>query len=132
MILIDTSVWIDFFDHPGSAQAIELKGLIEKDADICIADITLTEILQGIKDDEIFEEIEEYLAGFPIIRPSGIETYIKAANIYRSCRKKGKAISKTIDALIAAIAIENHLSLFHKDKDFDSISSSVGLRIYKS
>lgn len=131
MILVDTSVWIDFFDHPASIYAIELKDLIKKDTDICLSEIIFTEILQGIKDDKIFEEIKDYLINFPIFKARGLETYIQAADIYRLCRKKGKSISKTVDALIAVIAIENHLLLFHKDKDFDLISSYTGLKIYK-
>lgn len=130
MILVDTSVWIDFFNHPASIYAAKLKSLIEQDEDICILDIIFTEILQGIKDDGIFKELKEYLVQFPIIRASGIDTYVLAADIYRLCRKKGKAISKTVDAIIAAAAIENNIKVFSKDKDFSLIADCFGLKLF--
>lgn len=130
MILVDTSVWIDFFDHPDSVYAKELKGLIEKDDDLCLLDLNLTEILQGIRGEELFKQVKEYLIQFPIIMTAGLETHIHAANIYRLCRKRGKTITKTIDAIIAASAIENNLVLFHRDKDFDLIASCTELKIF--
>lgn len=131
MILVDTSVWIDFFDRPNSPYAKELKALIEKDQDLCLVDLNLTEILQGIKDERIFEQVKEYLTQFPIFKASVLDVYIQAAHIYRLCRRKGKTISKTIDAIIAAIAIANNLVLFHKDKDFDCIASCTELKIFE-
>ena len=131
MILVDTSVWIDFFDHPDSPYAKELENLIERDEELCLADINITEILQGIKEEKTFEEIKNYLVQFPIGRAESLEIYIHAAEIYRSCRNRGKIIAKTIDALIAAIAIENNFRVFHHDKDFDSIADFTGLKIYK-
>ena len=132
MILIDTSVWIDFFDHPHSAYAKELGTLIKNEEEICLADINVTEILQGIKEEKVFEEIKRYLMEFPILRARSLETYIDAADIYRSCRKTGQTITKTMDAVIAAIAIENSFPLFHHDKDFTSIADCTKLKIYPS
>lgn len=131
MILVDTSVWIDFFDYPGSIYAKKLGNLIEKDEDICLLDLNLTEILQGIRDEETFKEVKEHLNQFPVVRASSLETYIHAANIYRLCRKHGKTVAKTIDVIIAAVAIENSLDLFHKDKDFDLIASCTGLKVFR-
>ena len=131
MILVDTSVWIDFFDHPHSPYAKELQHLIEKEEELYLSDVNLTEILQGIKEDKAFEEIQDYLIQFSILRAKSLQTYIHAANIYRSCRRIGKTISKTMDAVIAAVAIENGLQLFHHDKDFDSIAHCTKLKIYK-
>lgn len=131
MILIDTSIWIDFFNHPQSPFAKYLKELIEEDTDLCLTDIILTEVLQGIKDDRIFEETKTSLLAFPIVKPASIDTYISAANIYRTCRTKGITIYKTVDVIISAIAIENNLSIFHNDKDFDRIANCTNLRLYK-
>ncbi len=131
MILIDTSVWIDFFNHSHSPFARHLKELIEDDIDLCLTDIILTEVLQGIKDDRIFEETKSSLLAFPIIKPASINTYISAANIYRACRTKGITIHKTIDVLISAVAIENNLSIFHNDRDFDRIAHYTNLKLFK-
>ena len=132
MILVDTSVWIDFFNHPQSPYAKHLKILIEKDADLCLIDIILTEVLQGIKNDRIFEVTKDCLLGYPILKPASLNTYISAANIYRSCRTKGITINRTIDVIISAIAIENNLSIFHNDKDFDRIAECTNLKLFKS
>lgn len=131
MLLVDTSVWIDLFDHPSSRYAKELKDLIENEEDICLIDLNLTEILQGIKDDNIFWQVKEYLTQFPILRADSLETYTHAADIYRLCRKKGKTITKTVDVIIAAIAIENNLPLFHNDNDFNLIADCTELKIFK-
>ncbi|MBI4745413.1 MAG: PIN domain nuclease [Deltaproteobacteria bacterium] len=128
MILVDTSVWIDFLQGRDTAYRYTLHRLIEGEEDTCLTGIVLTEILQGIKDDKEAREITEDLLAFPIYNPTGIDTYIEAANIYRQCMKKGKTVRKTIDCLIAAIAIENNLTLFHNDKDFSSIEQCTELK----
>lgn len=131
MILIDTSVWIDFLKGEKSAQREALHRLIEADEDIAITEIIVTEILQGIKSDKDFKTVKEYLLEFPVYSPKGMETYLEAARIYRECRKRGKTVRKTIDCIIAAICIENKLTLLHKDSDFDFIAACTGLKVLK-
>jgi predicted nucleic acid-binding protein len=130
LILVDTSVWIDFFDHADSESARLLHRLIESDEEICLADIHLTDILQGIHQEKAFIELKKYLLMFPVLRPRGIETYIYAAQISRTCGQKGTPVVKTVDTLIAAIAIETGVELLHKDKDFDVIARHLPLKIY--
>ena len=130
MIVVDTSVWIDFFDYPESRHAKILKQLIDLDADIAIVNISLTEILRGIKEDKIFLNIQESLNHFPVVGAHGNETFVLAAQICRRCARHGKVISKTIDAYIAAVTMEHKAELFHKDKDFDVIARHNPLRIY--
>lgn len=129
MILVDTSVWIDFLKGTNSPERHTLHRLIEEEEDISITEIILTEILQGIREDDDFNKMKDYLLEFPIQKPKGTETYLKAAGIYRDCRKKGKTVRKTVDCIIAAICIENGLTLLHKDGDYDLISSCTGLKV---
>jgi predicted nucleic acid-binding protein len=131
MILVDTSVWIDFLAGKDTPHRHILHQLIEKEEDICITEIILTEILQGIKDDNVYETTKSYILEFPIIKPTGIETYIAGAEIFRKCRKQGKTIRKTIDCIIAAIAQENGLTLFHNDNDFAIIEKCIGLKTFE-
>ena len=131
MILVDTSVWIDFLSGYNSRQRRILHKLIEEEEDISLTEIILTEILQGIKKDKDFHKIKNYLLEFQILRPKGIETYIRSAQIYRDCRKKGKTVRKTVDCVIAAICIENGQTLLHKDSDFDAIGASTALKVCK-
>lgn len=106
--------------------------LIEEEEDISITEIILTEILQGIKEDKDFQRVKDYLLEFPIQRPKGAETYLKAAQIYRDCRKKGQTARKTGDCIITAICMENDLTLLHKDSDFDIIRAYAGLKVMKA
>ena len=124
MILVDTSVWIDFFKGIKSREEVILRKLIEEGEDICITGIILTEILQGIKKDYKYKEVKKFLLSLPIFLPKK-ETYIKAAEIYRECRKVGITIRSTIDCLIAQVAIENNLFLLQKDRDFDKIAKII-------
>lgn len=131
MILVDTSVWIDFLKGTNSPERHLLHKLIEEEEDISITDIILTEVLQRIKEDRDFKMVKDYLLEFPVYKAKGIETYLMAAEIYRNCRKKGKTVRKTVDCIIAAICIENNLILLHKDSDFDIIEKCVGLKVLK-
>lgn len=132
VILVDTSVWVDFLRGEDSAQRRLLSKLIEDEEDISITEIILTELLQGIKEDKDFRIVKDLLLEFPIHRPRGTETYLSAAGIYRACRKKGKTVRKTVDCIIAAICIENNLALLHNDSDFDLIGACTGLKILET
>ena len=129
MILVDTSVWIDFLIGRDTPHRRLLHLLIETEEDICITEIILTEILQGIRDDALYETTKNHLLEFPIIKPKGIDSYVSAADIYRQCRKQGKTVRKTVDCIIAAIVRENNVTLLHNDTDFGVIKTSVGLDI---
>ncbi len=131
MILVDTSVWIDFLNGANSKERHALHRLIEEEEDISITEIILTEILQGIKEDKDFKRVKDYLLEFPIHRPKGTETYLKAAGIYRDCRKRGKTVRKTVDCIIAAICMENNLTLLHKDSDFELIRACTRLKVLR-
>lgn len=132
MILVDTSVWIDFFKASGTKYHLTLHYLIEQEEDISLADIILTEILQGIREDRKFRQTEKYLLEFPIYSLKDFNSYVKAAHIYRACRKIGLTIRRPIDCIIARIALENGLFLFHNDRDFDTIAKVIkGLKVYQ-
>ena len=132
MILVDTSVWIDFFNGKETRYRHHLHYLIEREEDICLTEIVLTEILQGVKDDRDCRTTKRYLLEFPVLRPKGIETYIAAADIYRKCRTKGKTVRKTVDCIISAIALEHNLILFHNDSDFEIIRDCAGLKTLRA
>jgi predicted nucleic acid-binding protein len=131
MILVDTSVWIEFFRAENSLERQILHKLIEDEEGISITGIILTEILQGIQDDKKFNITRKYLLEFPIYEPKGVVTFTEAARIYRECRKKGKTIRSTVDCIIAAICLENDLSILHKDRDYDIIQDCAGLKVLK-
>lgn len=129
MILVDSTIWIDFLKGADSIFRKKLRQLIEQEEDVCLTTIHLTEILQGIKSEIEFEQTKRYLLTFPIFLSKDIHTYIHAARIYRICRQRGKAVRKTVDCLIAAVAIENDLTLLHNDRDFDKIAGCTKLKV---
>lgn len=132
MILVDSTVWIDFLEGKETFFRYKLHDLIEGEEGICLTSIQLTEVLQGTDNDIEFEKTKRYLIEFPTFIIDKLETYIHAAKIYRLCRQRGKIVRKTADCLIAAVAIENDLPLFHNDRDFDKIASCTSLKIFKS
>lgn len=131
MILVDTSVWVDFLNNANAPTTQALRQLIAMGADLCLADLILVEILQGIRDDRIVHETREYLFDFPIVRASSLETYLSAVEIWRVCAKKGHRLRSTLDTLIAAIAMEHRLEVFHHDRDFDQMAQCVPLKVWK-
>src|SRR6266566_3729142 len=102
MILVDSTVWIDFLRGTNSFFREKLHQLIEGEEDICLTGIHLTEILQGIKNDTEFERTKRYLIAFPLFLIKDINTYIHAARIYRICQRSGNTVRRTVDCLIAA------------------------------
>jgi len=129
MILIDSSVWIDFLNGKNSPERHALHKLISDSAKITIAEIIITEVLQGIKRESDFEAVKKFFEKLSIQRPKSTETYVTAARIYRNCRSQGKTIRRTIDCIIAAICIENDIPILHKDSDFDLIASCTELQV---
>ena len=130
-ILVDTSVWIDFFNGINSPGAGILHKMIEAEDPVCITDVILVEILQGFKNNGEFESAKTHLLHFPIYSLQSPEGYVRAAQLYRTCRKEGITISKTIDCLIAQTALDHSLFLLHQDSDFDRIATVCGLRIFR-
>jgi len=127
LILVDSSVWIDFFSSsPGRAGA-ELRRMIEEAEPFALTGIVVAEVLQGLTRDA--RRIEQYLMQWEMLEPRGFETYREAASIYRAARAKG-ITPTTIDAVIAAIALEHKASVFTLDQDFFRIASITRLALY--
>ena len=129
-ILVDTSVWIDFFNGVSSVPRVSLRKLLEAEEEVCISSYILAETLQGFKNEREFEAAKRHLLYLPILDLTNPESYISAAQLYRTCRKRGVTIRKAADCLIAQTAIEHGVPLLHNDKDFDRIASVSSLQIF--
>jgi predicted nucleic acid-binding protein len=127
LILVDSSVWIDFLKSSPSNAGKELRRLIEDAEPFALAGVVVTEILQGLKRD--VSRLEAFLSQWDMLEPSGFRTYREAASIWRAARAKGVAFT-TIDALIAAIAIEHRATLFTLNRDFARIAPAIRLSLY--
>lgn len=128
MIMIDSTVWIDFFNNVRNEKTDKLFELLNSQM-ICIADIVLLEVLQGIRDDDKFSEIERYFRNMLIYNILNTEIAVKSAYNYRYLRKKGLTIRKSIDCIIATFCIEHEIELLHNDKDFQPFVDYLGLSV---
>ena len=127
MVLVDTSVWIDFFSSKPYPHVKRLENLIFNREDLCLCGIVLTEVLQGIREDSEFKRTRDLLTNL-ILLPMAYSIFLRSAEIYRTLRKKGITIKKPVDCMIAAVAIENDIPLLHNDKDFVPIEIHLGLK----
>lgn len=126
MILVDSSVWIDWFRGHPSAEADRLDQMIGHD-DLLIGDLILTEVLQGFADDRAFGAARAALAPFPVIAIAGPDVALAAAQHHRALRRLGVTVRKTIDTLIAARCLADGLALLSSDRDFDAFTAHLGL-----
>jgi predicted nucleic acid-binding protein len=132
MILIDTSVLIDFFKGADNKAVALFDEILLKKIPFGINEFIYQELLQGAKSITDYEKLKNYLDTITFYHLTlGRESFARAALLYFSCRRAGITISSTIDLLIAETAIENNLFLLHKDNDFDKIAGVIpNLQIY--
>ena len=129
MILVDSSVWIDYFNGKRSWQTDLLDHMLSNDP-IIMGDLILTEVLQGFKSDKAFETAKNYLGELPFRQMGGNNVAIQSAQHYRRLRKAGVTVRKTINIIIATFCIMEGLTLLHDDRDFDPIASHFPLKAF--
>ena len=126
MVLVDTSVWVDFLRGARTPQVGTLRGLLAGDDIVGVAPIILQEVLQGADTDERFEKWRKYFAGLCCYAPAdAVESHVAAARLYQACRRAGKTPRSSNDCLIARIAMEHQLLLLQDDRDFAAIAAVV-------
>jgi predicted nucleic acid-binding protein len=129
MILIDSSVWIDYFNGRTTAETAALERFADRP--IVIGDLIMAEVLQGFRREDDFRRAQRIFAAL-VFRPMvGREIAIAAARNYRLLWAKGVAVGTTIDPLIATFGIVEGHELLHCDRDFDSFERHLGLRVIK-
>jgi predicted nucleic acid-binding protein len=128
-MIVDTSVWIDFFNGVHNRHTDYLADAIESGKPVFLHSIILMEILQGFRSDSDHAAIRDILLSFNFVMEDAVPDAIGASDLYRSLRKKGATIRKSLDCLIAYSAIRNSLPLLHKDRDFDIISKHTKLKL---
>ncbi|HXS26119.1 MAG TPA: PIN domain nuclease [Steroidobacteraceae bacterium] len=128
MVLIDTSVWVDFFNGVSSAETDELDRLLGTGR-ILIGDLILAEILQGFARDTDYRRARSLLMELPYADLGGREIALAAADNYRRLRRRGFTVRKTIDVIIGTFCMVNDHELLHCDRDFDCMEQGLGLRI---
>lgn len=127
MILVDSSVWINYFNGIVNRQTDLLDLLVTREI-IVIGDLILMEVLQGFRSDHDFNAAQKLFDGFFHVELAGFSVINKSIEYYRFLRKKGITIRKAIDVIIATHCIQHKLSLLHDDKDFEPFVKNFGLK----
>ena len=128
MIIVDTTVWIDYLNGVKTPQTDWLDTEVERQR-LGLTDLILCEILQGVKNEEQATETRRELMKFEVMPMSGIDLAVAAAQNYRKLRAQGRTVRKTVDCLIATFCLLNGHALLHNDRDFDSFEELLGLRV---
>lgn len=127
MIVVDSSVWIDYFTGRKTAETDKLDSLLGEEP-IATGDLILAEVLQGFRSDKDFRKAKALLTSLSIVNMVGADIALKSAMNFRALRKKGVTVRKTIDSIIATYCIENKLPLLHSDKDFQPFHKYLKLK----
>jgi predicted nucleic acid-binding protein len=127
VILVDSSVWIDFFRGTPTAEAERLDSLLGTEP-VATGDLVLTEVLQGFSNEQEFNQAKKLLTSLVVIDLGGREVAIQAAKNFRVLRTLGITVRKTIDTVIATRCIESGFTLLFSDRDFDPFVQHLGLR----
>ena len=127
MIVVDSSVWIDYFGGKTTPAAEKLDSLLGQ-TPIAAGDLMLVEVLQGFRTDRDFVQARELLLSLTIVKLLNTSIALKSAANFRALRKKGVTVRKTIDTIIATYCIENRLALLYSDKDFQPFQEHLKLQ----
>lgn len=128
MVLIDTSVWIDFFQASGSSHALALESLIRDNNRAMICGIILQEVLQGIRDNTSYTLTKNRLSRLPYLEIDK-ETYLYASSLYRILRVKGITVPP-VDVTLAGLAVQRGIPLYTRDEHFKAIAKHSGLKLF--
>jgi len=130
VIIVDSSVWIDYFNGRSSAETDALERLAR--TRLLAGDLIMAEVLQGFSAEADFRRAERIFAALEFRQMVGREIAIAAARHYRTLRARGVTVRKTIDALIATFCIRHGHTLLHSDRDFDCFERHLGLRVLRA
>ena len=128
MILVDSSVWVDYFNGIVTAKTQKLDALLGQEP-LAIGDLILTEVLQGFASERDFNRARKMLLALTVVELGGQRIAIQAAKNFRTLRKLGVTVRKSIDTIVATRCIESGYELLHNDRDFDVFAERLGLRV---
>jgi predicted nucleic acid-binding protein len=128
MVLVDTSVWVDYFNGLETPRTERLDQLLGSGR-LLTGDLILAELLQGFAKDADYRTARRLLLELPCAELVGRDNALRAADYYRRLRKRGVTVRKTIDVLIGTYCIQHGHELLHADRDFDSMQRHLGLRV---
>jgi predicted nucleic acid-binding protein len=128
VVIVDTTVWVDYFQGAESPETDWLNTELDRQR-LGLTDIILCEVLQGVRDDVVAKEVERRLLTLEVFDAGGVELAREAARNYRVLRSRGHTVRKTIDCLIATFCLRGQHSLLHHDRDFDPFEKFLELSV---
>jgi predicted nucleic acid-binding protein len=131
MVIVDTTVWIDYFRGVENTQSLWLDAQAQSKR-LGLTDLILSEVLQGIRDDQEFLKVQAELLRFEVFAPGGVALAVRAAENFRKLRGKGFTIRRIADCWIATFCLREGHEVLHRDRDFDPFESELGLQVVKA
>lgn len=128
MVIVDTTVWVDYLNDVATPQTDWLDAEVERQR-LGLTDLILCEVLQGVRDEDQASKVQRELLRFELFAMGGVDLALAAAKNYRTLRAKGRTVRKTIDSLIATFCLMNDHMLLHNDRDFDVFEEFLDLRV---
>jgi predicted nucleic acid-binding protein len=128
MVLVDATVWIDYLRGHDNSATRWLDQQLTYQA-LGLADLTLCEVLQGVRDEYEFRDVRDDLLRFNVFSTGGQELAMAAAQNYLNLRRRGVTVRKTVDCIVATFCIESGHELLHRDRDFEVFEKFLGLRV---
>lgn len=128
MVIVDTTVWIDYLRGISNHETDWLDHALPRER-LGLTDLILSEVLQGIRDESAFERTQEDLLRFRIFATGGTDLALAAASNYRTLRRRGITVRKTVDCWIATFCLLSGHQLLHRDRDFDPFEEVLGLQV---
>ena len=128
-VLVDTSAWIEFLNGARSPHADAVEALIRGEDDVCTCGIVVAEVFQGLRRDATRAALELSFRDMPLLEPSGLATYLRAAELHRKLRERGITIRSTIDCILVVIAEESGCAVLARDRDLDALLGSGLVRV---
>ena len=130
MILVDTAVWVDFFNGHATAETDFLDAVLQREP-VLIGDLVLTEVLQGFRRDADYQKARTLFDTLELRMLGGRQIALAAADNYRTLRRRGITPRKTVDMFIGTYCLVHNLELLHADRDFDVLENAFGLKVAK-
>ncbi len=128
MVIVDTTVWVDYLRGAENPETDWLNRELDRQR-LGLTDLILCEVLQGVRDDAAFARVQRDLSKFEVFETGGAELAIAAARNFRTLRKRGQTVRKTVDCLIATFCLREGHSLLHRDRDFEPFEQALGLSV---
>ena len=128
LVIVDTTVWIDYLRGTENPETVWLDGALTRQR-LGLIDLVLCEVLQGIRDPNMFIKVRDELLTFHLFQTGGKDLAITSALNYRKLSDRGYTVRRTIDCLIASFCLEAGHELLHRDRDFDPFEKALGLRV---